>query len=52
MTLATFPLIIRRWKRSELYHIDYSQYAQLAEYVRTGPALFFFCLYINLVCKT
>lgn len=33
MALARFPLIIRRWKRSELYHSDFAQYTQLTEYV-------------------
>ncbi|KAI8644581.1 hypothetical protein BD408DRAFT_383450 [Parasitella parasitica] len=33
MTLASFPLLIRRWNRSKLYHINHSQYAQLVEYM-------------------
>ncbi|KAG2207395.1 hypothetical protein INT47_006870 [Mucor saturninus] len=33
MALATFPLIIRRWKRSILFSGDYAQYTQLREYL-------------------
>ncbi|KAI9478398.1 MAG: hypothetical protein EXX96DRAFT_539499 [Benjaminiella poitrasii] len=33
MALASFPLIIRRWKRSSLYHAEYSKYPQLQEYL-------------------
>lgn len=33
MTLATFPMIIRRWKKSNLFRGEYDEYAQLTEYV-------------------
>lgn len=33
MALASFPLIIRRWRRSNLYYGDYAQYSRLREYV-------------------
>ncbi|KAI7905993.1 uncharacterized protein BX663DRAFT_498424 [Cokeromyces recurvatus] len=33
MALASFPLIIRRWRRSSLYHVEYSKYSQLQEYL-------------------
>lgn len=40
MALASFPLLVRRWSRSKLHHIDYSKYAQLVEYVRIGKVAF------------
>ncbi|KAI8880565.1 hypothetical protein K501DRAFT_224549 [Backusella circina FSU 941] len=33
MVLAAFPLIIRRWKRSNIHSVSYDQYTQLAEYL-------------------
>lgn len=33
MTLATFPMIILRWKRSNLFREEYAEYVQLTEYV-------------------
>ncbi|OAD08354.1 hypothetical protein MUCCIDRAFT_182437 [Mucor lusitanicus CBS 277.49] len=33
MALASFPLLVRRWNRSKLHHIDYSKYTQLVEYM-------------------
>lgn len=33
MALASFPLIIRRWRRSNLHYGDYAQYSRLREYV-------------------
>lgn len=33
MVLAAFPLVISRWKRSNIHHVKYEQYTQLSEYV-------------------
>ncbi|GAA5803142.1 hypothetical protein EDC94DRAFT_605961 [Helicostylum pulchrum] len=33
MTLATFPMIILRWKRSNLFREEYAEYVQLTEYL-------------------
>lgn len=33
MALASFPMIIRRWRRSKLFSGDYAQYTQLREYL-------------------
>ncbi|ORE06752.1 hypothetical protein BCV72DRAFT_119542 [Rhizopus microsporus var. microsporus] len=33
MALASFPLIIRRWRRSNLHYGDYAQYSRLREYL-------------------
>ncbi|KAI8990923.1 hypothetical protein BDF20DRAFT_9981 [Mycotypha africana] len=33
MALATFPLLIKRWKRSRIHHANYADYMQLADYL-------------------
>ncbi|KAI8972349.1 hypothetical protein BDB01DRAFT_810349 [Pilobolus umbonatus] len=33
MSLASFPLIVSRWKKSYLYYAPYSEYTQLSEYM-------------------
>ncbi|CAO3702516.1 unnamed protein product [Rhizopus stolonifer] len=33
MVLASFPLIVKRWNKSKLYHGDYAQYRHLRDYL-------------------
>ncbi|KAI8373343.1 hypothetical protein BD560DRAFT_98025 [Blakeslea trispora] len=33
MGLAEFPLLVRRWRRSTVHHVEYDRYSQLREYL-------------------